>query len=689
MRFRGYAHLRPGRFYAVASADAQGLRANFDPPFRVPIDRSAIFPSRAILDKTTLHLPDWSLIDVPLHERVVQDQLGAKSSLYMPLIREGECIGVLGLVGNRPNSFGPKEQAQAESFRDQAMIAIENARLFNEVQAKTRDLEESLAQQTATADVLKAISRSAFDLDTVLDTLISTAVRLCDATHGQIFRRHEDVYRYAASQMIVDPAYKEHERTTEIRAGRGTLIGRVALENRTVQIVDAWADPDYAEKDEARLGDVRSMLGVPLMRNGEPIGAFALARREASPYTPRQVELVQTFADQAVIAIENARLFGEVQAKTRDVEEALEDQIATSGVLQAIGASMADAQPVFDRIVDLLANMMPHDLIGVWLTPGDGQMRVAAHRASRAFDFEGIFPAPVGQTALAIADDAEQQFELADVLSAPNAPPTMRAIAERHGNFAVLITRMVWNERLIGTLGVTRAPGATFTARERKLLRTFADQAVIAIENARLFGEVQAKTRDLEESLAQQTATADVLKVISRSAFDRDAVLQTLIDNAVRLVRGSRGGFHIRSGDALVATAFTSNVNPELRKYLASTRWPLDAENPFCQAAREKRIVHIADGTNMVDETAREVKARAAFGAGLWVPLIADDTVIGVFGVPRDEPEAFTDREIELLQTFADQAVIAIENARLFGEVQAKTHDLEESLPSRPRPPTC
>jgi GAF domain-containing protein len=217
---------------------------------------------------------------------------------------------------------------------------------------RTHDLEESLEQQTATADVLKAISRSAFDLETVLESLISTAVRLCNATTGgQIFHRRGDAYRYAASRMTVDPAYLQHEQTTEIKPGRGTLIGRVALENQAVHIVDAWNDPEYAEKDEARVGNVRAMLGVPLMRNGEPIGAFALGRAEPVPFTQRQIDLVTTFADQAVIAIENARLFDEVQAKTRDLEESLQQQTATADVLKVISRSAFDLDAVFDALL--------------------------------------------------------------------------------------------------------------------------------------------------------------------------------------------------------------------------------------------------------------------------------------------------------------------------------------------------
>jgi two-component system, NtrC family, sensor kinase len=314
-------------FSQAALVGSDGSHIPLDPA-ALPIDPEINFPSRTIVSRKNLHLPDWSAIDLPEHERRIHETYGINSSLFLPLLlRGGECFGLLALASKRPRIFGKGEISLAESFRDQAVIAIENTRLFSEVQAKTRDLSEALQQQTATADVLKIISRSAFDLDTVLETLISTATRLCNCgpKGGQIFRREGDVYRYAASQMNVDPDYLRHEQAAEIKPGRGTLIGRVALSKRTVMIADAWSDPEYEEKEAAQTGNVRAMLGVPLLRDGEPIGAFALARSEPIAFTEREVELVTSFADQAVIAIENARLFHEVQARTRELSKSLDE----------------------------------------------------------------------------------------------------------------------------------------------------------------------------------------------------------------------------------------------------------------------------------------------------------------------------------------------------------------------------
>jgi len=279
---------------------------------------------RAVLNGSIANIGDFEN-DPNTRLRKFQRAMGFKAFLAVPLMREGLGVGVFILTRLQAGAFTQRQIDLIQTFADQALIAIENARLFDEVQTKTRDLSEALRQQTATAEVLKAISRSAFDLESVLTTLTESAKLLCGAASGIIFRREGNLYRYAASHMDVDPLYRAHEQQVKIHADRGTLIGRVALIKGAVQIADAWTDPEYEEKDEARLGNVRAMLGVPLMLSGETIGAFALARREPMPFSQREVELVTTFADQAVIAIENARLFDEVQQRTRELSLSLEE----------------------------------------------------------------------------------------------------------------------------------------------------------------------------------------------------------------------------------------------------------------------------------------------------------------------------------------------------------------------------
>ena len=393
-------------------------------------------------------------------------------------------------------ALAEREAELAEARRQQAL-------LFDDLQAKSRDLEEALAQQMATGDILKAISRTAFDLRTVLEILISSAVRLCNAKHGQIFRRYGNVYRYAADQMDVDPAYRHHEQTTVVKPGRGTLIGRVALENRAVEIADAWNDPEYEEKDEARLGKVRAMLGVPLIRNGELIGAFALARSEPVPFTQRQIELVATFADQAVIAIENVRLFDEVQAKTRALEEALQQQTATADVLKVISRSAFDLQAVFDTLISSAVELSGSHSGAICVRDGEIFRYRASSGPGASAEFHNYLvehPATRGRGSVAGRAVLSRQVEQI---------PDLREDAEysvpisSHGNpaRALLGVPLLGKERVEGAIVLTRLEPGGFPSRQIEILQTFADQAVIAIENARLFDEVQARTQELSASL--------------------------------------------------------------------------------------------------------------------------------------------------------------------------------------------
>ena len=307
-----------GATYSPAAvASPEGPHADVGPT-NLPIDRSANFPSRAILDKKMLHLPDWSCIDLPEHELQIHKMYGVNSALYLPLLREGECIGLLTLVGKRPNIFGAAEIAQAESFRDQALIAIENARLFAAERQRTRELTESLQQQTATADVLKVISRSTFDLQTVLNTLVESAARLCEADIANGLRMVGSIPKIAASYGLT-PELQEQVKAFKFPAGRGSVAGRALREGNIVHVHDVRSDPEHTMTVAAELVGARTVLGVPLLREGVTIGLFVLMRRTVRPFTDKQIELVSTFADQAVIAIENTRLFEAEQQRTREL----------------------------------------------------------------------------------------------------------------------------------------------------------------------------------------------------------------------------------------------------------------------------------------------------------------------------------------------------------------------------------
>jgi signal transduction histidine kinase len=250
-------------------------------------------------------------------------EFGFNAAIYAPMIREGTVVGAIATARREPKPFDDKQVALIKAFADQAVIAIENARLFDEVQARTEELSESLRQQTATAEVLKTISRTAFDLPRVLETLLENAVRICGAKHGMIFRYDGECCRAAAAYDAPAGSLELWERTP-IRAGRGTTTGRALLERHPIQIPDVQADPEYDFPEAQKMMGFRTVLAVPLLREGVPLGTIGLWKTEVAPFTEKQIELLTTFADQAVIAIENARLFDEIQDKNRQLQQASE-----------------------------------------------------------------------------------------------------------------------------------------------------------------------------------------------------------------------------------------------------------------------------------------------------------------------------------------------------------------------------
>jgi GAF domain-containing protein len=430
-------------FIHSAGATPQGPMTDLAPD-RVPIDPDANFPSRAILARETLYLPDWSQIDLPAHERNIHAAFGVSSALYLPLLREGECIGAIGAFGSRPNAFGLKEIAQAESFRDQAAIAIQNARLFEEVQAKTRDLEESLAQQTATADVLKVISRSAFDLDAVLETLVNSMRQLCSAPQGMILLRDGDRLRMAL-QRGYPLTFERYVVENPAPPAPNTGAGRAAFTRSVVHMPDVLADSQYDFSEGQRLGQYRAMLSVPMLRENQVVGVFSLRRPTPGPFTPRQIELVQTFADQAVIAIENARLFGETQA-------ALERDRASAEILTAVSQSVADAQPVFEQIADACARLFGSSEVAIFRVDDDGLVLMAARRG-RLMERARNDVTPLDQSYTGRAARAGEVLHIRDYAQEPGLSEAMRERAKLD-NSSAFYAPILAEGRVLGSIGV-------------------------------------------------------------------------------------------------------------------------------------------------------------------------------------------------------------------------------------------
>jgi GAF domain-containing protein len=540
--------------------------------------------------------------------------------------------------------------------------------------ALTRELNEGREQQAATAEVLKVISRSTFDLQAVLETLVESAVRLCDADHAWLFRRDREFYRWAASYGFSKEAHeriKQHYLTLALSPGRGSLVGRAALDRQSVQIADVLADPEYTLHDVQKIGDYRTGLGIPLLRENTPIGVLVLTRSELKPFTDKQVELLTTFADQAVIAIENTRLLNELR-------ESLQQQTATADVLKIISRSTFDLQAVFATLVESAAKLCRADKATILRLKDDQLQLVAAYGLSDEFaEYMRTRALPLDQSSVSSRTLLEgRPVQVPDVMSDPAYQ--FKEAARVGGYRTALGVPLMREDTPIGVVFLTRDRVEPFNQQQIDLITTFADQAVIAIENTRLFEAEQQRTRELTESLEQQTATSKVLEVISRSAFDLQAVFEAVVESSVRLCGSDRAIFY-RFDGGLLRMAAGFNVSRELTEFVERTPIHPGRSSASARAALERRTVHVHDC--MADpEYSWGGKYVDPVRTVLAVPILKGDELLGMIVVYHLEVRPFTEKQIALVETFADQSAIAIENARLLDELRQRTNELGRSV---------
>ena len=637
----------------MVSSAHEGPLSSHPLGYRDALDASNTARADTILEARVTHLPDTLAPDAEAAYRSIREnsiQHGFRAQLNAPMLKDGRAIGCICLRRRDPGAFTPRQITLLETFAAQAVIAIENVRLFTE-------LREALEQQTATSEILRVISGSPTDVSPVLDAVAKAALRFCGAEDSVVQLREGDQWLIVGHEgpMIAEIGSRQP-------LDRQTAPGRAMLDSRTAHFPDVSAlNPvEYAAAHEfSRRHGFRAALAAPMLREGQAIGAVTLRRSAPGAFTERQIEVLESFAAQAVIALQNTRLFTELK-------ESLEYQTATSDVLSVISRSTSELEPVLRSMLAAATRLCGVHMGGVAVRRGDVLRYVTSTGVSAEFDkWLRETPHPMDRTSIAGRAAIDKRVTYIPNLAAD--PDYAMPLTTTVGNMqSLLAVPLLREDEVVGVMTLGRSNTEPFTERQIGLVRTFADQAVIAMENTRLLA-------DLRESLDYQTATSEVLEVISRSTSDLAPVLNTMLAAAARLCGVGKGDVSIRR-DGQMRYAASLGASPAEDAWLRTRVIAADRSTCAGRAMVTRQVVHVLDQS--ADSELAVPRQISAHQTVLSVPLLREGEPIGVITVLRDHVEAFTERQIALIKTFADQAVIAIENARLLGELRERQNEL-------------
>jgi signal transduction histidine kinase len=650
---------------------------------RIPISRDWV-TGRAVLERQLVHVHDLIAAGDEYPEgRTLAIQHGHRTIVSVPLLKDREPIGAIMIRRTEVRPFSEKQIALLRTFSDQAVIAIENVRLFDEVRQRTDELSESLQHQTATAEILKVISRSLTETQPVFDAIVRSGLKLFPDATIMIALPESDWIKVSAIAGRDQKYVEALNRRFPIPLSRDRIQGAVVLDRTLVDLADA------TEHTEGPLGPgvrnflesgYRAITAMPMMRGEFAIGAISVIRVKPGPLSDKQIALLRTFADQAVIAIENVRLFDEVRQRTDELSESLQHQTATAEILKVISRSLTETQPVFDAIVQSGLKLFPEATIMISLPDGVRvrAVAVADRDPERVKSIYAVFPIPLARNrmnGLAILD--RTLIDIPDALEQTDGPFTS-GIANflKTGNRAITVMPMIRGEFAIGAISVIRASPGPLSEKQIALLRTFSDQAVIAIENVRLFEEVQARTRELARSVEELTALGAVGQAVS-ATLDLKTVLDTIAEKAVALTHTEACGIHAYDEASKTFILQTAHgLAPLVEERLRQAPVKL-GDGAVGQAALRKEPVQFPDIEAVPDYPVRSAIMRAGYRALLAAPLAREDRIVGAIVVLRKAPGEFAPETVALLQNFASQSTLAIQNARLFREIEEKGRQLQ------------